>query len=78
MNAKAIISSLPYKIKSDVKAEIYRTYMAKNIRLIGENTAKLAEGEYMFAEYSDIINPKPVIKHKKGEITAKIKSKFKD
>ena len=78
MNAKAIISSLPYKIKSDVKIEIYRNYMAKNLRLITENTAKMVQGEYISAEYSDIVNPKPVIEHKKGEITAKIKSKFKD
>lgn len=78
MNTKAIISTLPYKIKSDVKTEIYRNYMAKNIRLLTENTAKLVRGEYISAEYSDIANPKPVIEHKKGEITAKIKSKFKD
>ena len=78
MNTKAIISTLPYKIKSGVKTEIYRKYMAKNIRLLTENTAKLVRGEYISAEYSDIANPKPVIEHKKGEITEKIKSKFRD
>lgn len=78
MSAKAIITTLPYKIKADTKTEIYRVYMAKNIRLLTENTAKMVQGEYMSAEYYDIIYPKKEKEYKKGEITKKIKSKFKD
>ena len=56
--AKAIISSLVYKISDDTKRYVYEKYMAKCIRLICENVAKLSGGSYIKAEYEDIIQPK--------------------
>lgn len=50
--------------------------MAANIRLIGENTAKLVQGSYIKAEYEDIINPKPKDDRTADEIISNITEKI--
>lgn len=76
MGVKAILSSLPYKIKADTENEIWRKYMARNVRMIGENTANMVQGKFMSAEYDDIINPKPVETRTPEEIIGGIKDKL--
>lgn len=77
MNGKAIIATLPYKIKADVERELYNQYTAKCLRIITENTAMLSQGNYIAVELDEILNPKPEIKHIEGEISEKIKAKLR-
>ena len=77
MGAKAIIATLPYKIKEDAEQAIWRDYMAKCARLCTENLAMLSHGPYMVVEYGDIIHKKPQIQQKPGEATKKIKAKLR-
>lgn len=84
MSAKAIIATIGYKIKENLEAEAYRNYTARCLRILTENTAVPAgyysngkTGAYLSLEFDEIINPKPVKEHKKGEITEKIKQKMR-
>lgn len=77
MNGKAIISTLPYKIKADIERELYQQYTARCLRIITENTAVLSQGQYIAVELDEILNPKPEIKHIEGETSAKIKAKLR-
>ena len=77
MGVKAILATLPYKIKTDMEQEIWRDYMAKCARLCTENTAGLSQGQYLTVEYEDIIHKKPQIKQKQGEATEKIRAKLR-
>ena len=77
MNGKAIIATLPYKIKADVERELYYQYTTKCLRMITENTAALSQGQYIAVEYDEILNPKPEIKHIEGETSKKIKAKLR-
>ena len=49
-----------------------KIYYAECLRIISENTAKMAGGSYIVAKLSDIINPKPVEKRTAEEIAADI------
>ena len=77
MGIKAILSTLPYVIKSNVEKELWQNYVAKCARIVTENTAKMVQGRYIEADYGDIINPKPQKKYIKGEIANKIKAKLR-
>ena len=77
MGTKAILATLPCKIKADTEQEIWRDYMAKCARLCTENTAGLSQGQYLTVEYEDIIHKKPQIKQKQGEATEKIRAKLR-
>lgn len=50
----------------------YRIYISDCLRIIGENTAKISKGSYITAEFTDIINPKPVDNRNGEEIAADI------
>ena len=50
----------------------YRIYVCDCLRMISENTAKMGGGSYIAANFSDIINPKPVDKRTGEEIAADI------
>lgn len=76
MSARAIISTLGVKIKSDIEAEIWRLYMARATRLLTENTASLGSGKYMQMEYDEIINPKPEEKRSAQDIINDMKAKI--
>ena len=71
------MSTLPYKIKADLENELYRKYMARCVRILTENTAAMVQGQYIKAEYEDLINPKPQVNYEKGEIANKIKAKLR-
>ena len=77
MGIRAILRTLPYKVKQDVEVEIYRNYMARCARILTENTAMMVRGEYINAEYEDIVHPRPKVEYKKGEIASKIKAKLR-
>lgn len=57
MGIRALLSTLPYKMKADAEGEIYRRYMAKCAKAITENTARLCGGVHMTASYDEIIEP---------------------
>ena len=77
MNGKAIISTLPYKIKADIERELYQQYTARCLRIITENTAVLSQGQYITVELDEILNPKPETEHVEGETSEKIKAKLR-
>lgn len=78
MAARAIIATLPDKIKQDSENEVYRVYVAENLRIIGENTAKSVGGNYMPAKLIEIINPKTPEKEESAEeVIARIKNKVR-
>ena len=51
--------------------------MARCARILTENTAAMVQGQYIKAEYEDLINPKPQVNYEKGEIANKIKAKLR-
>lgn len=67
---------MPYKIKADLENELWRNYMARNVRMICENTAGLVQGKFISVEYEDIINQKPEEKRTADEIIDGIKDKI--
>ena len=77
MNGKAIISTLPYKMKADIERELYQQYTARCLRIITENTAVLSQGQYITVELDEILNPKPETEHVEGETSEKIKAKLR-
>lgn len=77
MGMKALLVTLPYKIKADVEQEVWREYMARCARLTTENTAGLAQGKYISVEYDDMIHKKPQTEQKQGEATEKIRAKLR-
>ena len=84
MSARAIIATLPQKIKQDAEDEAYRIYIARCLRILTENTAIPAgyysngeAGTFMQVEFDDIFNQKPIKEHKKGEIADKIRAKMR-
>ncbi len=50
----------------------YRIYVTDCLRMVTENTAKISNGSYTVAKFSDIINPKPVENRTGEEIAADI------
>ena len=46
------------RYQSQQRDLIYRIYVTNCLRIITENTAKQAGGNYMTAEYTDLIHPK--------------------
>lgn len=50
----------------------YRIYVADSLRIIGENTARYAGGNYIKARLADIVEPKKQDNRSCEEITADI------
>ena len=50
----------------------YRIYVSDCLRIISENTARISNGSYVTAKFSDIINPKPAENRTGEEIAADI------
>lgn len=46
------------KVSQQAKDTAYRVYVTDSLKLIAENTANFAKGQYMKARYYDIITPK--------------------
>lgn len=66
MSARAILSTIPYKIKENEEKAAFMDYTARCLRIITENTAKFGGGSYMKAEFSDIVKPQN-IDHRNAE-----------
>ena len=78
MSVKAILSTIPYKIKKDAEADLWRSYMAKCSRIITENTARMVrEGSYVPTDYIDIIHPPKIDNRTSEEIIGDIVDKVK-
>ena len=56
----------------------YRIYISDCLRILTENTAKLSNGAYLTERYFEMLNHGTKKQYKQGEITEKIKSKFRD
>lgn len=54
------------------RAEAYRIYVTDALRIVGENTARFASGNYIKARYADMIEPKKQDNRTCEEITADI------
>ena len=76
MGVRAILSTLPYKIKADLENEVWHKYTARCLRLVTENTAGMVSGKLISVEYEDIINPKPEEKRSAQEIINDMKAKI--
>lgn len=59
MKARSIISSLPHTLKAIEREELRNAYCAECLRMITENTAKLAGGRYMNKTIFDVLDPVP-------------------
>lgn len=78
MSVRAILTTLPYKIKQEKECEFWKSYVAKGVKIISENTAVLCgkQGKYLSVDFDEIINPKPVETRTPEEIISQIKEKI--
>ena len=60
------------RLNERTMAEVYRIYVTDALRLVAENTARYASGDYIKARYADIIEPKKQDNRTCEEITADI------
>ena len=58
MGAGAYLAALPPVLKKQHQEMQYRVYVTDCLKMIAENTANFAKGQYMKARYYDIITPK--------------------
>ena len=69
------------RFREKQRERAYRFYVCEALRIISENTAKMAGGEYMTATLADITGEntptEPQDAFEPGEISAKIKSKLR-
>lgn len=63
------------RVKQELVDEAYQSYVGENLRIIGENTAKLG-GSYMTKKWYDVAHPKPVETRSADEIIAHMKQKI--
>lgn len=63
------------KIKFDTEKEIYQVYVARCLRVLTENTAKIGGGNYIKKDYYELINPKPTDKRTAEEIVQDVSKK---
>lgn len=75
MRTQGLLHLLPTLIKKQADEAAFRTYAAECLRVISENTAKFAGGEWVQAKYADIITPKRQDNRTCEEITAEIVQK---
>ena len=60
------------RYQSQQRDLIYRIYVANCLRIMTENTAKQSGGNYMTAEYEDLIKPKKKDNRTGNEIAADV------
>ena len=46
------------RLNEKAKTEAYRIYVTDALRVVAENTARFASGNYIKARYADMIEPK--------------------
>lgn len=60
------------RLNERAKTEAYRIYVTDALRIVAENTARFASGNYIRARYADMIEPKTQDNRTCEEITADI------
>lgn len=50
----------------------YRIFVSEGLRILTENTAKMAQGAYLIVNFLDIINPKPKDERSGAEIASDV------
>ena len=60
------------RINEREKTETYRIYVTDALRVVAENTARFASGNYIKARYADMIEPKKQDNRTGDEIVADI------
>ena len=60
------------RLNEKARNDAYRIYVTDALRLVAENTARYASGDYIKARYADIIDPKKQDNRTCEEITADI------
>ena len=60
------------RLNERTKTEAYRIYVTDALRVVAENTARFASGNYIKARYADMIEPKKQDNRTGDEIVADI------
>ena len=60
------------RLNEKARNDAYRIYVTDALRLVAENTARYASGDYIKVRYADIIEPKKQDNRTCEEITADI------
>ena len=60
------------RLNERAKTEAYRIYVTDALRVVAENTARFASGNYIKARYADMIEPKKQDTRTGDEIVADI------
>ena len=77
MSARAILSTLPYRLKQLKNDELYKIYVTNCLKIITENTGNaIKEGKYITTSYYDIINPPPPDTRTPESVISNIKLKI--
>lgn len=79
ISARAIINTLPYKLKEQSENILWRGYMAKGVKILTGNTANFAGGSVLTLDFSELIDPEidKETEMSPGETTKRIKNKLK-
>ena len=72
MRIKPFLRYCVARLNEREKTEAYRIYVTDALRIVAENTARFASGNYIKARYADIIEPKKQDNRTCEEITADI------
>lgn len=72
LRAGALIPMLLARLQKDGEREMLGHYIANGLKMLTENTAKIAGGSYLALSYGDIINPKPQDTRTGDEIAADV------
>lgn len=72
MRIKPFLRYCVARLNEREKTEAYRIYVTDALRVVAENTARFASGNYIKARYADIIEPKKQDNRTCEEITADI------
>lgn len=60
------------RLNEKARNDAYRIYVTDALRIVAENTAKFASGNYIKARYTDMIEPKKQDNRTCEEITADV------
>ena len=58
MRIKPFLRYCVARLNERAKTEAYRIYVTDALRVVAENTARFASGNYIKARYADMIEPK--------------------
>lgn len=76
MSVRAILATLPYKIKSDNEERLWNEYVAKSLQYLTNNMANAFGGTILLASYDELIKPQRVDHRSAEEIIEDIKKKM--